>query len=249
MRAFSIKLVVGCTALITALASAHRAHAADLTTPSFLVATRGLQDPFFQHSVVLMIPSTEPPLLAGVIINHPTKQLVHDLFPQARQMQNTAAMIYDGGPVEPDELTVIFRASSPIASATRVFDDTYIATGHKAVAAVLDDTRITNLRLISGKAQWLHDQLSSEVMSGAWYIVPAKSDLVFGDSSDLWPALVKGGDLEEAEMGQRAGQLVEIGYQPITSHWRLLAAPKPTEQNLPYRRLDGTNWQRQISPN
>ena len=62
-------------------------------------------------------------------------------------------------------------------------------------------------------------------MAGAWYVIPAKADLVFGDPKDLWSILVKGGDLQEAEAG---------------------TAPL---MNLPYRLLDGTNWQRRISPN
>jgi len=116
---------------------------------------------------------------------------------------------------------VIFRATSAIGSAKHVFDDVYVATGHDAIAAILKDPRIADLRVIAGKAQWLHDQLYSEIMAGAWYVVPAKSDLVFSDPRDLWSTLVKGGDLEEAD----------------ASH------------NLPLSGANGTNWQRQISPN
>ncbi len=130
-----------------------------------------------------------------------------------------------GGPVEPDEVSAIFRASSAQSSATRVFDDVYVANGRDAIAAVLKDSRITDLRVISGKAQWLHDQLLGEVMAGAWYVIPAKADLVFSDPKDLWSTLVKGGDLQEAEVRT------------------------DVEMKLPYRLLGGTNWQRRISPN
>ena len=239
MRAFSINLRVlvlsiVIAALIATLATSRKAQSTDLTTPSILVATRDLQDPLFQHSVILMVPSTEPPLLAGLIINNPAKQRVRDLFPQVRDLKGPDETIYTGGPVELDdvpvlhqhrELSVIFRSSSAQSSATRVFDDVYVATGHDAVAAVLKDPRITDLRVISGKAQWLHDQLYGEVMAGAWYVIPAKADLIFSDPKELWATLVKGGDLEEA----RAGTASEL--------------------NLPYWLLDGTNWQRRISPN
>ncbi len=233
MRGFSCKLrgqsitalLVVFTAVIATLATAPNAQCTDLTTPSFLVATRDLREPPFQHAVILMIPSTEPPLLAGVIINSPDKVRVRDIFPQARQLKSTQAAIYLGGPVEPDEESVIFRASSAPGSATRIFDDTYVATGHDAIAAILKDPRVTDLRVILGKAQWLRDQLYSEVMRGAWYVVPAKSDLVFSDPKDLWSTLVQGGDLEEAEAGQ---------------------APA---LNLPLGRFDAKNCQRQIPSN
>lgn len=233
MRGFSIRLrgyaaaglLAVSVALIAIVTMAQNARGTDLTTPSFLVATRDLQDPFFQHSVILMVPSTEPPLLAGLIINNPGKERVQDMFPQARPPKGAGETTYNGGPVEPEEASVIFRAPSAIGSASRVFDDTYVATGRDAIAAVLKDPRVADLRVILGKAQWLRDQLQSEVMAGAWYVVPAKSDLIFSDPKDLWSTLVKGGDLEEA------------GANPFSS------------QTLPYRRLDGTNCQRRISPN
>ena len=210
-------LLAVSTALIATLATAQKAQSMDLTTPSFLVATRDLQDPLFQHAVILMIPSTESPLLAGVIINSPAKVRVRDMFPQARQLKSTQETMYLGGPVEPDEASVIFRASSTPGSATRIFDDTYVATGHAAVAGILKDPRFTDLRVILGKAQWLRDQLYSEVMRGAWYVVPAKPDLVFADPRDLWSTLVQGGDLQEA------------------------AARHGPALNLPQWHLDGTN--------
>jgi len=147
------------------------------------------------------------------------------MFPQVSGLQRPDETTYMGGPVEPEEVSAIFRASSPQSSATRVFDDVYVAVGRDAIAAVLKDPRITELRVISGKAQWLHDQLLGEVMAGAWYVIPAKADLVFSDPKDLWSTLVKGGDLQEAEAGL------------------------DLEMKLPYRLLGGTNWQRRISPN
>jgi putative transcriptional regulator len=231
MRAFSIKLrvrafaIIGIATLTAALATSQQAHSTDLTTPSFLVATRDLRDPFFERSVILLVPSTEPPLLAGLIINNPAKLRVRDVFPQVHELKGHDETIYMGGPVEPDEMSVIFRASSAQSSAIRVFDDVYVATGRDAIAAVLTDPRITDFRVISGKAQWLKDQLYSEVMAGAWYVVPAKPELVFSDAKGLWSTLVKGGDLQEAQ----AGRALEV--------------------KLPYRLLDGTNWQRRISPN
>ncbi len=137
----------------------------------------------------------------------------------------STSTMYLGGPVEPDEPSVIFRASSAPASATRIFDDTYVATGHDAIVEVLKDPRIADLRVILGKAQWLRDQLYSEVMRGAWYVVPAKSDLVFSDPKDLWSTLVQGGDLQEAE------------------------AARAPALNLPYGRIDATKWRHPLSSN
>jgi putative transcriptional regulator len=219
------RILAMCAALLAIFAGARSARSTDLTIPSLLVATRDLRDPLFQHSVILLVPSTEPPLVAGLIINTPDKARVRDVFPQSRELKGANEPMYLGGPVGPDEPSVIFRVSSPIASATRVFDDTYVAVGRNTIAAILKDPRISDLRVIRGRAQWTRDQLYGEIMAGAWYVLPAKSDLVFSDPKDLWSTLVKGGDLQEAQL-----------------------APASSD-NLPFSRLDGTNWQRRISPN
>ena len=222
LRRFVAALVLAvCATLILFLASAENAQSTDLTVPTILVATRELHNPFFERSVILMVPSTEPPLLAGLIINNPAKERVRDKFPQARQLKGANELIYMGGPVEPDEQAVIFRASSRIGSAKQVFGDVYVSTGQESIATILSDPRVADLRVITGKAQWLRDQLYSEIMAGVWYVIPAKSDVVFSDPKDLWSTLVKGGDLQEADAAQ----------------------------NLPFSCLDGTYWQRQISPN
>ena len=168
MRAFSIeirrpltaRILAVCAMLLAILATPPDARSTDLSTPSFLVATRALEDPLFEHSVILMVPSTEPPLLAGLIINSPAKQQVRDIFPQVSRVEGSRLeSIYLGGPVEPEDVSIVFRAPSAQSSATRVFDDVYVATGRDAIAAILKDPRITDLRVVSGKAQWLHDQL------------------------------------------------------------------------------------------
>ena len=96
MRAFSIVFV--SAAIVAILATAQKAQSTDLSKPSLLVATRDLQDPFFEHAVILMVPSAEPPLLAGLIINNPAKQRVRDIFPQTRQLKSVEEAIYQRRP-------------------------------------------------------------------------------------------------------------------------------------------------------
>jgi putative AlgH/UPF0301 family transcriptional regulator len=52
--------------------------------------------------------------------------------------------------------------------------------------------------LILGRAQWLKEQLQTEIEAGAWYVVPAKPELIFSDPKTLWTQLVGRGELMEA---------------------------------------------------
>ena len=57
MRAFNVAFrSAAIVALVAIVATAQKAQSTDLSKPSLLVATRDLQDPFFEHAVILMVP-------------------------------------------------------------------------------------------------------------------------------------------------------------------------------------------------
>jgi putative transcriptional regulator len=57
------------------------------------------------------------------------------------------------------------------------------------------------LRIFLGRAQWLKEQLQSEIMQGAWYQVPADADQVFSaDPAHLWNKLSERGQLQETNL-------------------------------------------------
>jgi len=141
------------------------------------VATRELQDPLFVHSVIPDVPSLSRRCSPGCH-QHSRSKRVRDLFPEVHEFAAAGRDDLYGRAGRAGRGVAIFRASSAQSSATRVFDDVYVANGRERDYRRLKDPRITELRVISGKAQWLHDQLLGEVMAGAWYVIPAKADLL-----------------------------------------------------------------------
>src|SRR5579883_1439336 len=67
-------------------------------TPLYLVARPALRDPYFQQSVVLMLPATGSPLVVGIIINKPTRVPLVRLFPQIPSLKTKNQRAYFGGP-------------------------------------------------------------------------------------------------------------------------------------------------------
>lgn len=162
-----------------------------------------MPDSLFAHSVILMLPlsATEAPIVAGVIVNKPTKLQVKEIFPNAASLGRQASKAFFGGPVEPNEPWLVIREDHPGQNATHVFENVYVATDPHQIADKLKrHPGPDDLRVILGRSQWTRDQLQAEIMEGSWYIMPAKSDLVFSSDPDkVWRRLVSHARLLEVE--------------------------------------------------
>ncbi|HYL58882.1 MAG TPA: YqgE/AlgH family protein [Candidatus Acidoferrales bacterium] len=197
-----IAIVASAAAVAIAIAAASLASETARPAPEephFLVATRAMPDSMFAHSVILLIPSVEFPLVAGVILNKPSAVPIRNLFPDSAALKNKDDTAFFGGPVALNEATLILRAAQPIPHTVHVFDDVYASIDAGAEAEAVKNPALTELRVFLGRAQWLDDQLHAESLAGAWYIVPAKADLVFSDPAKLWSTLVERAELQEAE--------------------------------------------------
>jgi len=170
--------------------------------PSFLVATPQMGDPIFGGSVIMMIPTIDAPLLAGVIINKPTGTSAQEVFPHFPALKDGPNRAYFGGPVDNGQAILAIRTSHPPAKAIKVFEDVYVSTDAEAIAQIIkDNTDPASLRIFLGRAQWLNEQLHTEIMEGAWYVVPAEAAQVFDpDPTHLWRKLVERGELQEVRM-------------------------------------------------
>jgi putative transcriptional regulator len=167
--------------------------------PYFLVASPEMGDPVFRNSVIMMVPTIQAPLLAGVIINEPTGTAAHEVFPHFPALKDDPNSAYYGGPVDNGAPTLALRTSHPPGKASPIVDDVYVSTDADTISQLLKDrTDTAHLRIFLGRAQWLPEQLHYEIMEGAWYVVPADADQVFSaDPTHLWHKLVERGQLQE----------------------------------------------------
>jgi putative transcriptional regulator len=195
----SVAIVGWLLAGLTVASLAPRTAIAADAKPYFLVASPEMGDPVFRQSVIMMIPTIEPPLLAGVIINEPTGTAAHEVFPHFPALKDAQASAYYGGPVDNGKPTVVLRGATLSGKATQVFDNVYVSTDADTIAQILKDhAHPADLRIFLGRAQWLDEQLHFEIMEGAWYVMPADADQVFSiDPAHLWRKLVERSQLQE----------------------------------------------------
>jgi putative transcriptional regulator len=188
-------------------------------TPLFLVASPDMPDPLFQQTVILMLPTSDLPIVAGLVINKPTKMTLGQLFSHSPAIANQADPVYFGGPVELTTPVVLMRASRTPDATTHLFENIYMSIDAAPVREFLKRPGSEkDFRLFLGRAQWTPDQLHSEILRGAWVVTPASPELVFSpDPASIWQTLVQRAKLRQIEWRSRviSGASRTALFQPL----------------------------------
>lgn len=157
----------------------------------FLVARQQIHDPFFEHSVVVMLPTTTGPLIVGLIINKPTRVTLGKLFPESPAFKSRTEPAYFGGPVDIRVPSVAFHSQKAPEHALQVYGNIYLTFDSDLISTVFQNSQQKAApRLFLGRAQWAPAQLENEVQRGSWYRVRAAGELIFSSSPQtLWRTL------------------------------------------------------------
>ena len=82
-------------------------------TGRLLVATPGLKDPNFDRTVVLLV-AHEPGGALGVVLNRATEVSVADVLGDWSDLARDPAVLFEGGPVQPDSAICLARMRHPV---------------------------------------------------------------------------------------------------------------------------------------
>ncbi|HET9180210.1 MAG TPA: YqgE/AlgH family protein [Terriglobia bacterium] len=180
-------------ACLLALFFAPPAHAAENKKGQVevLIAREQVDDPFFRHSVVVMLPESETQLVVGLIINKPTRLTLAKLFPDSPELKSRTEHAFFGGPVDVSTPSVVFRSEKEPDNAVRLYGDVYLTFDSDQISGALQSPKPGGgPRLFLGRAQWAPGQLENEIGMGGWYRTQVEGDLVFSpDPDSLWPKL------------------------------------------------------------
>ncbi len=156
----------------------------------FLVATPGLLDPNFRHSVVLVTQALDGGTV-GFIVNRPGRRSLAELLPRNEMLKRFTEPLYQGGPVEGAGLFAVLRARENPQGALRVLEDVSFALDPAVVEQVMHAPP-ERVRFFNGYAGWAPGQLALEIDRGGWYVLNADADSVFRqDMGKLWEELIR----------------------------------------------------------
>ncbi len=164
-----------------------------------LVASRGLGDPRFAGTVILLVHYDENGVL-GLVLNRRTHVPLSQVL-DLKAAKDRSDPVYIGGPMEPSTAFALFQSSAKIKKAENIFGGIYLISGKGVFEKILSaqpDRDVFHVYL--GYAGWTQDQLRTEVRLGAWFIFPADSATVFNSDPDsLWLQMIQKTNLRWAK--------------------------------------------------
>ena len=161
------------------------------TKGRLLVASPALGDDNFDRTVVFMLEHNEEGAL-GVIINRPSDEAEVEGLESWTELASPPAVVFHGGPVEPDALIGIARTESardgvgwaPITKSLGTVD---LSESPVEIAPILE-----SIRIFRGYSGWSPGQLESELSVNAWIVTDAAPTDVFDHHPDeLWRSVLR----------------------------------------------------------
>lgn len=153
-----------------------------------------LNDNSFNRAIVLL---TEHSInnSVGFILNRQLQYTLNDLIPEL----NCNFPIYQGGPVEQDNLYFVHRVPDLIPDSIEVEKGIFWGGNFETLRNLLNDELIstTYIRFFLGYSGWSKDQLEDEMNQNSWFVTENNFDNIFSiDEESLWKnkLLEKGGN-------------------------------------------------------
>jgi putative transcriptional regulator len=167
---------------------------ARIATPAVgdvLVAARGLADPNFERSVVLLL-RCGPEGTIGVIVNRPLPFRPVELLPDVEGLDRYEDQLYEGGPVGLENISVLVYSRRAVEGTREIVDGVRHGSTSDVLERLAGDRRKRRrFRLYAGHAGWAPGQLEREIEQGGWVLVNGDREIVFTENpSELWNDLV-----------------------------------------------------------
>jgi putative transcriptional regulator len=158
-----------------------------------LVATPALRDPNFERTVVLLVAHEDGGAL-GVVLNRATEVPVAEVLGGWGSLAGDPAVVFEGGPVQPEAAICLARARPGSRDDLRGFSRVDGAVGTVDLSADPDTfaDRLQEIRVFAGYAGWRPGQLEDEINTGSWFVFDALPGDAFAPRpDDLWPMVLK----------------------------------------------------------
>ncbi len=162
-------------------------------TGQLLVATPTLKDPNFDRTVVLLV-AHEAGGALGVVLNRATEVPVADVLGDWGALAGDPAVLFEGGPVQPESAICLARARPEVKRRLSGFHQVDGALGTVDLSADPDRLRasVTGIRVFAGYSGWSAGQLEQEIASGSWFVFDALPGDPFIDRpDDLWAMVLR----------------------------------------------------------
>lgn len=182
-------------------------------TNHFLVAMPGMQDPYFQRSVVYLCEHNEEGAM-GIIVNAPLnvtigtmleQMSIPPLYPQSR-LASLAKPVLSGGPVAEDRGFILHKSTDYYESTVKMSEHISITTSRDILGVLGTTAEPERYLVILGYAGWEAGQLEQELAENAWLTVDADPALIFDTPvNERWIKAIEKLGINIAQLSQQSG--------------------------------------------
>ncbi|MBU2938820.1 YqgE/AlgH family protein [Lacinutrix sp. C3R15] len=142
-------------------------------------------DMAFNRSIVLLADHNKEGSI-GFILNKPLEYSIHDLIPEI----NANFKVYNGGPVEQDNLYFIHKVPDLIPNSIEISLGIYWGGDFNKVAELIADNKLNekHIRFFLGYSGWQENQLEDELKSNSWVVTENvyKKEIIEKDCQAFW---------------------------------------------------------------
>jgi putative transcriptional regulator len=190
-------------------------NAKSLGSGKVLVASRGLGDPQFAKTVILLARYDTKGVL-GLVLNHRTDVPLSRVLDSLKAAKDRSDPVYLGGPLETAAVFALLQSPAKSEGAERVFDGVYLINSKPLFERTISSQPKPDVfHVYLGYAGWTQEQLRQEVELGAWFVFPGETSTVFNaDPDSLWPEMIRKTEMQMA----RNGRGIEIAH-PAARCW------------------------------
>jgi len=154
-----------------------------------LVATPLLGDPHFTRTVVYLL-EHDGGGTVGVVLNRPSHTPVGQVLPDWHDAVSGPAVVFGGGPVQPDGALCLGELPDGTSGIRQVVDGVSTVDLDGDVELIAPTAR--HLRVFAGHAGWSPGQLDGELAEGAWWVFDGSSADLFSESPRaMWAQVLR----------------------------------------------------------
>lgn len=161
----------------------------DAAAGRLLLATPYLADPNFARSVVYLL-EHDGGGTVGVILNRPSHTPVGQVLPDWHDAVSGPAVVFGGGPVQPDGALCLGELVNGTSGMRVVVDGVSTVDLDGDVTVIAPNAR--RLRVFAGHAGWAPEQLEAEIAEGAWWVFAGSSSDLFSEHPrTMWAQVLR----------------------------------------------------------
>jgi putative transcriptional regulator len=158
----------------------------------FLIAQRGLHDPHFGQTVILLLQHDANGSL-GLIVNRRFNIQLSDAVTDIDEAEASKHALFYGGPLGTHRIFMLMRNGHAGGEAHQITGDIYFSAHRDVLEQALDrETPDTEMRLFLGYSSWSAGQLDRELARDSWHLAAGDPTAIFDTSShSLWERLIE----------------------------------------------------------